>query len=492
MFERNPSLHYKLKKLIFTSEVRCMASLPGLIIRSMRKYILVLAYCLLTTLVVAQNKPYAPSPVPDRIVLSWSEDPARTQSVTWRTDVTVKIAWGEIALADPSPDFALKVDTCYARTDLLVTNNNAAHFHSATFRELEPDQLYAYRVGSEYGWSEWFHFKTAKDTAAPFSFAYFGDAQNSLKSFWSRCVRQAYSTMPEMDFMMHAGDLVNIPNRDQEWGEWFYAAGWITGTKTQMAVPGNHEYVRNKKGKRTLANHWKPTFTFPKNGPSQLSETVYYFDYQGVRFIALNTQAMLSYPEEMVLQKEWLTEVLSTNPNRWTIVTQHHPIYSTAAGRDNPELEKEIQPIFEKYGVDLVLQGHDHTYGRGYNLSFGEKHKDKGPIYVVSVSGPKMYNLNFSEWLTRVASNTQLYQLIHLDGDQLRYEAYTTTGKLYDAFELNKQKDGTNAFVDKAPKEVPERVDISYRYAKGMTDEQMAAYRKRYEAFKKKRAARKD
>ncbi|MEM6380285.1 MAG: metallophosphoesterase family protein, partial [Bacteroidota bacterium] len=337
----------------------------------MRQYILAFIFCLCTAVIFCQTKPYAPSPIPDRIVLSWSEDPARTQSVTWRTDVSVKVAWGEIALADATPDFSLGKDTCYARTNLMITNNNAAHFHSATFTELEPGRLYAYRVGSELGWSEWFHFRTAKDTAAPFSFAYFGDAQNLLKSYWSRVVRQAYSTMPEMDFMFHAGDLVNVANKDEEWGEWFYAGGWITGTKPQMAVPGNHEYFRNKLGKRKLSRHWKQTFTLPKNGPAELSETVYYFDYQGVRFVALNTQAMLSYPEELVLQKEWLTEVLSTNPNRWTVVVQHHPIYSTATKRDNPEIRKQFQPIYEKYGVDLVLQGHDHTYGRGYNLAFG-------------------------------------------------------------------------------------------------------------------------
>ena len=458
----------------------------------MRKYILAFACCLWTSLIFGQTTPFAPSPVPDRIVLSWSEDPTRTASVNWRTDVSVKLAWGEITLADASPDFSLWKDTCYARTNLLITDNNAAHFHSATFTELEPDRLYAYRVGSELGWSEWFHFRTAKDTAAPFSFAYFGDAQNLLKSYWSRVVRQAYSTMPEMDFMFHAGDLINVANNDEEWGEWFYAGGWITGTKPQMAVPGNHEYFRNPLGKRKLSRHWKQTFTFPQHGPEELSETVYYFTYQGVRFIALNTQSMLSYSDELVLQKEWLKEVLSTNPHRWTVVVQHHPIYSTASKRDNPELRAQFQPIFEEYGVDLILQGHDHTYGRGYNLAFGENKKDKGPMYVVSVSGPKMYNLNFADWLERVASNTQLYQLVHVDGDHLRYEAYTTIGELYDAFELNKQADGSNIYVDKTPENVPEQTGISSRYASSMTDEQMEAYRKRYEAFKAKRDKRKD
>lgn len=435
----------------------------------------------------AQNIKYPPSPVPDRIILSWSKDPATTQSVTWRTDTTVTEAFAEIAIADASPDFIQEKKDHKAKTEVLVTNDNKAHFHSVTFRHLVPGKMYAYRVGSEAGWSEWFHFETAKQVAAPFSFAYFGDAQNNLKDYWSRCVRQAYSTMPDMDFMIHAGDLVNRANQDSEWGEWFYAAGWITGTKAQMACPGNHEFIRDEKGDRILDPHWRPTFTFPENGPDGLIESTYYFDYQGVRFISLNTQAMLSYPAQLILQEEWLEHILSTNPHKWAIVFQHHPIYSTAQGRDNPELEAHLQPIYEKYGVDLVLQGHDHTYGRGYNLAFGESRKDsldKGPIYVVSVSGPKMYNLNFSDWLTRAASNTQLYQIIHLDGNHLRYEAYTTTGKLYDAFELDKQADGHNQFTDQAPKNVPELISIPVRYEKSMSEEQLDAYRKRFEAYK--------
>lgn len=442
----------------------------------------------------AQRITYPPSPVPDRIVLSWSKDPATSQSVTWRTDTTIIEAWAEIALADASPDFVQDTKDKKAKTELLVTKDNKAHYHSVTFGHLIPDKLYAYRVGSEDGWSEWFHFKTAKQVEAPFSFAYFGDAQNLLKSFWSRCVRQAYSTMPDMDFMIHAGDLVNRAYLDSEWGEWFYAAGWITGTKSQMACPGNHEYNQDQERNRILDEHWRPTFTFPENGPNDLRESTYYFDYQGVRFISLNTQAMLSYPHLLILQKEWLEQILSTNPHKWTIVFQHHPIYSTAQGRDNPELAEHIQPLFEQYGVDLVIQGHDHTYGRGHNLAFGETRKDsldKGPIYVVSVSGPKMYNLNFAEWLTRAASNTQLYQIIHVNGDQIRYESYTTTGNLYDAFELHKQADGHNQFFDKAPEDVPEALNIPLRYQKSMTEEQMQAYRKRFEAYKLRQIERK-
>jgi len=444
------------------------------------------------TPVAGTNAPYPPHPVPDRIILSWSGDPATTQSVTWRTDVSVKEAYAEIAPADPSPDFEAGKVRVSASTELLVTDNNAAHFHSATFTGLLPETMYAYRVGSEENWSEWFQFTTASDEEKPFSFVYFGDAQNDIKSLWSRCIRQAYSSMPDVDFLIHAGDLINRANRDEEWGEWFYAGGWIYGMIPNIATPGNHEYGRSELGARELSRHWRPSFTFPQNGPEGLKETVYYIDYQGTRLISINTQAMYVDSTTIEAQTSWLESVLQDNPNRWAIVAQHHPVYSTAAGRDNEEVREALQPLFEKYGVDLVLQGHDHGYGRGHNLQFGTSRRDKGPVYVVSVSGPKMYNLNFEPWMERAASNTQLYQIVRVEGSRLIYEAYTTTGELYDAFELHKKKDGANRFFDKAPKDVPEIITIPERLQAKMSDEEKQEYRQRFEEYKARNKGRKN
>ncbi len=448
--------------------------------------ILLLSFALQWPLLSQNEDLYPPSKVPDRIILTWSDDPATTQSVTWRTDLTVDMAWAEIAETEASPAFVDKAVKVTATTETLTTDLNAANFHSVTFTSLKPNTQYAYRVGNGTYFSEWFHFRTANDQSAPFSFMYFGDAQNDLKSLWARCIRQGYSTKPNIDFLLHAGDLVNRANSDKEWGEWFYSGGWIYGMRSNIATPGNHEYYRDGDD-RKLSTHWKPTFTLPTNGPENLEETVYYIDYQETRIISLNTTP--SFGDETILnaQKDWLETVLKDNPNRWTIVTHHHPIYSTAGTRDNPEIRAAFQPIFEKHGVDLVLQGHDHTYGRGYNLAYGENHKDKGPIYVVSVSGPKMYNLSFGEWMERAASNTQLYQIISVDERVIHYEAYTTTGQLYDAFELKKKNNGKNKFKDLAPQNVPEALEPSYRYQDSMTEEEKAVYKEKYAAYKAKK-----
>ena len=79
-----------------------------------------------------------------------------------------------------------------------------------------------------------------------------------------------------------------------------------------------------------------------------------------------------------------------------------------------------------------------------------------GTIYVVSVSGPKMYNLSPEPFMTRVAEDTQLYQIIHIDGNSLRYESRTAIGDLYDGFVLNKVPGKVNTMLEIAP-EVAER-----------------------------------
>ena len=386
-------------------------------------------------------------------------------------------------MADASPDFQSQTDTLMAKTSYLATQHNVAHFHAVTFTGLSPNTQYIYRVGNGTHYSEWFQFKTAKAEEAPFAFLYFGDAQNNLKSLWSRCIRQAFIEMPDVDFLLHAGDLVNRAQNDSEWGEWFYAGGWIYGMKSNIATPGNHEYFRIG-GNRELTKHWKNTFTLPENGPKGLDETAYYLDYQNTRIISINSTIALARPEMMEIQKTWLEEVLMDNPNTWTIVTQHHPIYSTAIGRDNESLRNTFQPIFEKYNVDLVLQGHDHSYGRGHNTAFGAETKNLGPTYVVSVSGPKMYGLGFENWLERSASNTQLYQLIQVDQGVLRYEAYTVLGELYDVFELEKLADGSHLFKDLTTPEMQEELQLPQRAMERMTEEEITTYREMIEAYK--------
>lgn len=405
---------------------------------------------------------HAPRPLPDRIVLTWSGDPARTQAVTWRTDASVNSAVAEIALANESGR-DLKPERRDATTEPFTSSLGEAHYHSIEFTGLTPDTLYAYRVGDGVNWSEWLQFRTASQEAKPFSFIYFGDAQNDVRTHWSRVFREAFRESPRAAFTLHAGDLINNAHNDGQWGEWFGAPAWVNASVPVVPTPGNHEYAvldtKDRKAPRVLSRNWRVQFTLPTNGPREteaLLETAYFFDYQGARIVVLDSNTK---QEEQVA---WLRETLRNNPQKWTILTFHHPIFSPSKGRDNSTLRELWKPVLDEFKVDLVLTGHDHTYARSGDLSkkgtladiniphgYGQVYDPAvGTVYVVSVSGPKMYGLENSDWAVRTAENTQLFQVITVDGDELRFEARTAVNRLHDAFLLKKRVGRPNELVE--------------------------------------------
>lgn len=411
---------------------------------------------LLAIFTVAGLKTYAQSfkagPMPDRIILTWSDNPACTQSVTWRTDTTVKQGFGQILIENSSP----KLEKPESKEYVAVTSSlsgkeyDKANYHSVTFKDLKPNQVYTYRVGDGNIWSEWFQFKTAPAKNEAFSFIYLGDAQNDIRSKWSRVIRRAFATHGDARFIVHAGDLINRSNNDNEWGEWHFGGGFINGMIPSIPSSGNHEYFRDEQRTLTLDPHWKAQYTLPENGPKGLKESVYYIDYANVRIISLNSQMIVLDSASLKIQAKWLEDVLKNNPQKWTMITYHHPIYSTAKGRDNKEFREVFKPLFEKYHVDLLMQGHDHTYSRGQNLPTGVSGKVGGPMYVVSVAGPKMYKIDVEpHWMDVFAEDTQLFQIISVDGDTLIYNAYKASGEVFDSFKLiKKTRNKAAEFID--------------------------------------------
>ena len=389
----------------------------------------------------------------------------------------MKSGYGEIAKAHANPAFISRAETIEAITETINYSNVVSeydrdnpksnkfitlnhNYHSVTFKDLEPNTVYGYRVGDGEIWSEWIQFKTAHKENAPFSFLYVGDAQNYILELWSRLIREGYRKAPDASFIIHAGDLINDAHDEHQWHEWFMAGGYIHRTLPSLMVPGNHEYnpfVQQDidESIKRLSVQWNKQFTLPNNGVRGIQETNYYIDYQGVRFLALNSNMMI---EE---QAKWLEQVLQNNPNKWTIATFHHPIFSASTGRDNEELRTQWKPLFDKYGIDIVLQGHDHTYTRGrvqpyeQNLLSGQNVKDAtGTVYVVSVSGGKMYRVKpgweqYEALRDKVGRNKQLFQVLSVDGDVLSYKSYTATGELFDAFDIVKNNDGVNTFVER-------------------------------------------
>ncbi len=451
----------------------------------------------------------APSPWPDRIVVTLEEDPASSFSVTWRTSADVRETRAEIALAGDHSRFDLGARSVPARTETpdlkrkrvdgseyaLRWNDHvdAPAYHTVTFRGLEPDTLYAYRVmGADGHFSEWFQTRTAPEPGTPFRFLYFGDAQDGIGSHWARVVRAAYAAAPDARFAIHAGDLVNIGSRDYEWAAWFRSVGFIHGMIPAIPAVGNHEYfdgLMDADGGfvSALSVLWRPQFALPQDPslPEDLRETVYALRYGDALIAVLDTMA----DRHFETQADWLDGVLGASDAKWKIVTMHHPMFELLERRypePNPQRRAAFLPVFERHGVDIVLQGHDHAYGRGATLRSAARapeaaQSELGTVFVTSVAGVKMYPLADDGWsefaehravLERAAENTPFFQVIALDGDTLTYEARTATGRLYDAFRLEKQRTGPNRLVELATDfDSPRRFENTGPYEGGRFDQ---------------------
>ncbi len=394
---------------------------------------------------------YVPTAKPDRIILNITADPVTTMAVTWRTDTTVTETVARLCRNIAGVLMADSALAVTGRSEDITADGVTARFHSVIFTGLIPGTGYAYSVGSGAEASEWFTFRTAEAGAAPFSFLWFGDSQVGPVSSYARVIRQAYRSVPGAAFMIFTGDLIdggyNSKTLDEEWGDWHRAAGFIASEVPVVATPGNHEYYNPQdRQKREFNRYWRPGFTLPENGPAGLEETDYSFDYQDVRFIIVSSDQMLRDEAIARHQTEWVESLLKDNPCKWTVMAFHHPVFSTAARRDNKIVRENLKPLIDRYSVDLVLNGHDHTYARGIMKPDGvvQRGRVAGTVYLVSVSGSKQYRQDAEPWWETGYTNTQFWQKITVDGNRLIYKAFDASGSLADQFMLIRMKNGSN------------------------------------------------
>ncbi|MCK5369309.1 MAG: metallophosphoesterase family protein, partial [Cyclobacteriaceae bacterium] len=269
-----------------------------------------------------------PTKTPDRIILNLTNDPTHSVAVNWRTDTTVENSIVQVAIATHGPEFVKNTWDIQGNKEFLTHKPEndpevSATYHSAIITDLVSGEKYVYRVGSDQGWSEWFQIQMP-EPEKKISFVYFGDAQNNLKSMWSRVIRQAYGSVPDVDFMLHAGDLINRHDREEEWGEWFYSGSFIHAMVPSVMTPGNHEYKDV-----VLSPQWRPQFNLPLNGPKGLEEVCYQINYPNLKIVSLDAEQIDESEEYKIAQRDWLDSILTHDPRKWTAITFHYPIFST-------------------------------------------------------------------------------------------------------------------------------------------------------------------
>ena len=143
----------------------------------------------------------------------------------------------------------------------------------------------------------------------------------------------------------------------------------------------------------------------------------------GVRFFALDS----NYMDKPQLQ--WLEKQLAASGADWKIAFFHHPIYSSG-GRHGSDLQLRtlLEPLFLKYGVDVVLQGHDHFYER--------IKPQKGIYYFLSGGAAKLREGDVrpnSELTAKGFDTGYHFMLMELNRDALHFQAISDQGKTVDS-----------------------------------------------------------
>lgn len=347
------------------------------------------------------------------------------------------------------------------------------YIHRAVASDLTPATEYIFKVGDAElnNFSEQGSFKTSGDGA--FTFLHVSDPQAYEERYYENYGKLLTSASKLYDFSFVAltGDIVNnswtgqTPQLEQ-W-EWALTDRFdFLGNTPIAAVAGNHE---------AATDDFYSRFNYNVPQDADTSTGCYYsFNWSNAHFVCLNTNDTTNRetPSATGLsdaQINWIKSDLETNKNaEWLIVLMHKGIYDAGdhcqnadlgEGSEDYDIEKirnQLAPLFTQYGVDLVLQGHDHLYSKSApivaTISDGnlEQTADeqaemrsvdgvemetylspKGTLYLNSgsASGSKYYtpNANYDSNLIVKANNpnTLMYTAITIDGDKLVVNTYT-------------------------------------------------------------------
>jgi hypothetical protein len=202
---------------------------------------------------------------------------------------------------------------------------------------------------------------------------------------------------------------------------------------------GNHEYVTS------MGQPYLDNFYLPANNPAR-TERYYSFDWGPVHFVALDsTCAVLGSVDvcRLAPQKSWLAQDLAATKRPWKVVFFHHPPWSSGAHGSQLVMRREFGPLFEQYGVDLVLTGHDHNYERTRPMKGDAVAASgaRGVTYVVVGSGGaslRVFPQSLPSW-TAYRNNTDVgYLDVKVSGGTLTARFLNAAGAEKDRFSVTK------------------------------------------------------
>lgn len=308
--------------------------------------------------------------------------------------------------------------------------------HSVRFDHLQPNTEYTYTLDNGLKGS----YRTAPEGSANFRFVAYGD-NRSQEDVHQQIVDQIRA-LDNVSLVLNTGDLVRSGSVLDDWKRFFRVAGPLMAETLYVPCLGNHE---------DNADEYFDFFVLPGN------EEHFSFNWGGVHFVALNTEApdipdgtdvsaesSLRNSEIMwnflARQRDWLDKDLRDNYGAdFFVLFFHVPMYDTKLSRREPQIEvrKAFADVIAKHRVELVLNGHTHNY---------QHHRSGMTHYVITGGGgASLYDIEDSlgpgtEGVEIIKQEkVHHFCVIDKEGWRLRIKAIRADGSLIEEFSVESQ-----------------------------------------------------
>jgi hypothetical protein len=287
------------------------------------------------------------------------------------TPSSIRVFWETDAGSDSRVDYGptASYGSYIAGDYSMYIPSSGTYLHDVPLAGLTPDTIYHYQVttGATSSADHTFPTAIAPDTSF-FRFVFYGDTQAGDTLTPDESVQEAIAEgilNSSPMFVIFTGDAVFRGNNYAMWGcQFFTPLASMLYSVPLFFVVGNHE----------LGDPFLPaTFFYWPYNPG----TWYSFDYGNAHFTIVDTDADFSPGSA---QYEWLVSDLAGASNTWLFVSFHHPPYTSSLSEFHPvqtAVQQILVPLFENYGVDMVLNSHVHWYERS----------EKNGIYYITSGG---------------------------------------------------------------------------------------------------------
>lgn len=324
--------------------------------------------------------------LPTAITLSIYDKDATKFGVTWQTKEA-----GHPVLEYTTPD-----DTSFTNAVTVrgrTSDGTESVKNCAVIDGLCPGDLCMYRVGDESGVrSDSAVFRAPVHDPEKLTFFIITDTQDECN--WGEMLENvsddAVKSFPDAELIVHTGDIVQEGGDAMMWREVLGRNEDFFRSYPMSLIAGNHDYWYGYLHGFDSVTEKHVCIDLP---PQDTRHGIYYsFDAGPCHFTMLSSGDSMETDGHGLLpeQLEWAINDISTTDKRWKIVSIHNPLYSPGKyGSRDPlfgvalSLREQLNEVFVRYGVDLVLCGHDHVYAQTFPID-----KNGMPItdYIYSVS----------------------------------------------------------------------------------------------------------